>query len=305
MPDRSWQISEPRKLDFPGPLEELQIRVVNGTVNVVGTEADTARVEIAELHGPPLTVTLEGGQLVVAYPDLPWQGFLKWFDRKNRRRDVVVSVSVPAQVRLTVGVVGASAVVSGIRGRTEVRGVSGGVTLVGLRGEVYADTVTGGVEAQALTGPLRMHSVSGDLTVIDGRGADVDADSVSGDMILDLGSAGDGSAAPADAASVRLSTVSGAVAVRLPPSAGTSVHAGTHGGRLSSAFDELRVTGPAGAQQLTGTLGSGQGRLTASSVSGSVALLRRPPTDEFDGAEAPYAPGPRQPADAASLGKDI
>lgn len=288
MPDRSWQISEPRKLDFPAPLDELQIRIVNGTVNVVGTDEPTARVEIAELHGPPLTVTLDGGSLVVAYPDLPWRGFLKWLDRKGWRRDVVVSVSVPAHVRLTVGVVGASAVVSGIHGPTEIRGVSGGITLVGLRGEVYAETVTGAVEAQALRGPLRMHSVSGDLTVIDGRGADVEADSVSGDMILDLDADAD------DAAFVRLTTVSGAVAVRLPPSAGTSVHAGTHGGRLSSAFDELRLTGPTGARQLTGTLGSGQGRLSASSVSGSVALLRRPPADGYEGA-----------ADAASLGKDV
>ncbi|MCT2591815.1 DUF4097 domain-containing protein [Streptomyces sp. N2-109] len=289
---RSGQITEPSTLDFSAPVEELQIRVVNGTVNVVGTDEPTARVEIAELHGPPLSVTHVGGSLVVAYEDLPWQGFLKWLDGKSWRREVVVSVSVPAHVRLTVGVVGASAVVSGIRGRTDVRGVSGGITLVGLRGEVHAETVTGHVETQSLQGPLRLHTVSGEFTVIDGSGADIEAGSVSGDMILDL--------APADeAADISLTTVSGAVAVRLAHSADTRVRASTTGGRLSSAFGELRSEGPRGAKRLTGTLGAGSGRLTATSVSGAIALLCRPPAEEPAGFDD------EPPADAAFLRKDI
>ena len=43
-----------------------------------------------------------------------------------------------------------------------------------------ADTVSGNVEAQAVTGDLRFNSVSGDLTVVEGAGASVRADSVSG-----------------------------------------------------------------------------------------------------------------------------
>ncbi|WP_208875033.1 DUF4097 family beta strand repeat-containing protein [Streptomyces armeniacus] len=273
--DRSWQISEPRKLDFDGPIDELQVRIVNGTVNVVGTDDPTARLEISEVHGPPLCVQREGGRLVVAYEDLPWKGFLRWLDRKGWRRGVVVSLSVPHDVRLTVGVVGASAVVTGISGRTDVRGVSGDTTLVGLSGEVRAETVSGSVETQALEGTLRMNSVSGDLTVVDGGGSRIKADSVSGSMILDLHSSAQG-------ADISLNTVSGEVAVRLPDPADVEVVANTTSGALSSAFDELSIDGQWGAKRAVGVLGTGSGSLRATSVSGAVALLRRPPRDDLD-----------------------
>lgn len=272
----TWKVSEPQTLDFDGPgdrVDEVDVRIVNGAVNVVGTEEAGARVEIADVQGPPLTVRRDGGKLVVAYDDLPWKGFLKLIDRRGRQREAVVTVSVPADVRLSVGVVGASAVVSGVHGRTAVRCVAGATTLVSLSGDVRADTVSGGVEAQSLRGPLRMHSVSGDLTVVDGDGSSVRADTVSGDMILDLGAAGHGT-------DVALTTVSGEVAIRLPEPPDTVVAVGTAGGAVSSAFDELRVQSHWGPQGLAGTLGEGTGRLRVQSVSGSVALLRSPPRED-------------------------
>ncbi|MFC4493670.1 DUF4097 domain-containing protein [Streptomyces ovatisporus] len=277
--ESSWQISEAQTLDFDDPVENLQVRVVNGTVNVVGTAGPGARVEVGEVQGPPLVVTREGPSLVIAYEDVPWKGFLKWLDRKGWNRRAVVSVSVPAQVRLSVGVVGASAFVSGITGRTDIRGVSGDTTLVGLTGPVRADTVSGDIEAQGLTGKLDFNSVSGDLTLIDGHGSAVRADSVSGDMILDLDPAGTGRGEDVEGTGtgmdVGLATVSGSVAVRLPSPVHAVVEAGSASGGVSSAFEELKVEGMWGAQKATGTLGSGAGRLKADSVSGSIALLRR------------------------------
>ncbi|GAA1901057.1 DUF4097 family beta strand repeat-containing protein [Streptomyces sodiiphilus] len=285
----AWAVDEARTLDFDGrPVDELHVRLVNGTVNVVGTDAPAAageaggapaaRVEITEVHGAPVTVRYQDGRLTVGYDDLPWQGFLKWLDGKGWERSAVVSVSVPASVRLTVGVVGASAMVSGISGRTEVRGVTGGTTLVGLTGPARADTVSGDVEAQGLGGELRFGSVSGGLTVIDGRSPSVRADSMSGTMMLDL--------APSDTpADLRLSTVSGEVAVRLPDPADAVVSAGTAGGTVSSAFDELTATGQWAGKKLGGTLGAGRGRVQVTTVSGSVAVLRRPPGPD----EAPAA----------------
>jgi hypothetical protein len=271
--DSTWEITDSRTLDLDA-VDVLDVRIVNGTVNVVGTDDPTARIEVEVLHGPPLTVTRdEDGRVVVAYDDLPWKGFLKWLDRKGWNRQAVVTARVPADVRLGVGVVGASAVVSGIRGRTDVRGVSGDTTLAGLSGEVRADTVSGAVEAQGLSGPLRFHSVSGGLTVLCSAGGPIDGDSVSGDMIIDLDSWGPGT-------DIALNTVSGEVALRLPPTTHAHVDAGTAGGVVSSAFDELRVDGHWGAKRVSGTLGSGGGRLRAYTVSGAIALLRRPPVDE-------------------------
>ncbi|MFF4312230.1 DUF4097 family beta strand repeat-containing protein [Streptomyces sp. 900105755] len=292
MPKSEWSVAEPEKLDFDTPVSDLHVRIVNGTVNVVGTDEGSTRLEISQIEGPPLVVTQEGGTLTVAYEDLPWKGFLKWLDRKGWRRSAVVSLAVPADTRVEVGVVGAAAVVSGITGTSVVKGVTGDTTLVGLSGEVRADTVSGNLEAQAVTGNLRFNSVSGDLTVVEGSGSAVRADSVSGSMIIDLDPDG-----PTD---VRLTSVSGEIAIRLPHPADAEVEANTASGTISNAFDGLRVHGQWGAHKITGRLGAGTGKLRATTVSGSIALLRRPPKEDDDERAAWAAEPPRGPAEPAA-----
>ncbi|TGZ11385.1 hypothetical protein E5Z02_04970 [Streptomyces rhizosphaericola] len=276
-------VAEPQKLAFDDPVTALQVRVVGGTVNVVGTDEPGARLEVSAVEGPPLLVTYEDGRLTVAYEDLPWQDLLRWLDPGGRRRSAVVSLTVPAAASVEVGVVGAGAVVSGIEGRTDVRGITGDITLVGLSGAVRGDSVSGSLEAQGVTGDLRFHSVAGDLTVVDGAGASVRAESISGDMVLDV----EPSAAAADRPTdIRLTTVSGEIAIRLPHPADARVEANTASGAVSNAFEDLRVGGQWGAKKITGTLGAGTGTLKATTVSGSIALLRRPPAeDAVHGAE--------------------
>ncbi|GAA2400723.1 DUF4097 family beta strand repeat-containing protein [Streptomyces coeruleofuscus] len=267
-----WSVTEPRKLTFDEPVTELHVRLVNGTVNVVGTDEGSARLEVSEIEGPPLVVTQQDGTLTVAYEDLPWKGFLKWLDRKGWRRSAVVSLAVPASTRVQVGVVGAAAVISGMEGPAVVKGVTGDTALVALSGPVRADTVSGSVEAQDVTGDLRFNSVSGDLTVVEGSGSSVRADSVSGSMIVDLDPGG-----PTD---VRLTSVSGEIAIRLPDPADAEVEANTASGAISNAFGDLRVHGQWGAHKITGRLGAGNGKLRATTVSGSIALLRRPSRED-------------------------
>ncbi|WP_019889378.1 DUF4097 family beta strand repeat-containing protein [Streptomyces purpureus] len=267
-----WSVAEPKKLTFDDPVTALKVRVVKGTVNVVGTEDGSTRLEVSEIEGPPLTVTLDGSTLTVTYEDLSWSGFLDWI--KNRlplrdlRRRAVVTLAVPAGTDVEVGAVEAATMVSGIRGRTDVRGVNGDATLVALAGAVRAESIGGSVETQSVTGDLRFTSVSGSLTVVDGGGPSVRAESISGDMAVDLGAGG-----PAD---VRLTSVSGEVAIRLPHPADAQVEANTTSGSVSNAFDDLRVSGQWGAKKITGTLGAGTGTLKATTVTGSIALLRRP-----------------------------
>ncbi|MFF8408167.1 DUF4097 family beta strand repeat-containing protein [Streptomyces omiyaensis] len=295
-----WSVTEPVKLAPADPVTRLRIRVVGGAVNVVGTDESTARVEITEIEGPPLIVTQEGSTLTVTYEDLHWKGILGWIDgRAQRRRRAVVSVAVPAGAEVEVGAVSADTVVSGLRGRAEVRGVTGSTTLVGLSGPVRAETVSGAVEAQSVTGALRVGSVTGDVTVIEGSGSAVRAETVSGDMVLDLDPAPAG-APPAD---IRLTSVSGEVAVRLPHPADARVEASTTSGAVSNAFEDLRVGGEWGTKSITGTLGAGSGTLKATTVSGSIALLRRPePAEapESGSATRPSGPSPDSGTDAGS-----
>ncbi|MBL1095772.1 DUF4097 family beta strand repeat-containing protein [Streptomyces coffeae] len=274
-----WSISEPEKLTFDGPVSALNVRVVGGTVNVVGTDSGPARLELSALDGPPLTVTLEDGTLTVAYDDLPWKGLLKWLDRKGWNRSVHLTLTVPTATDVSIGVIGAAAVASGLAGRADLRGVSGDFTLVGLTGPVRADTVSGRVETQAVTGNLRFNSVSGDLTVVEGSGPCVRAESVSGNVVLDL-------APTTESARISLNTVSGEIAIRLPHPADAEVEASTASGAVSCAFEDLRVTGQWGAKRINGTLGTGSGRLSATTLSGAIALLRRPRTeDTTDGSQ--------------------
>ena len=276
MPVSTWAVAEPEKLTFEEPVTALKVRIVNGAVNVVATEEPTARLEISGIEGPPLVVTQDNGTLTVAYEDLPWKGLLRWLDPMNRNRRAVVSLAVPAGATVEVGVVGAAAVVSGIRGRTELRGITGDITLVGLSGAVRGETVSGNLEAQAVIGALRFQSVSGDLTVVDGTGSSVRAESVSGGMMLDLAP----SSSPENPTDLRLTSVSGEIAIRLPHPADAKVEANTTSGAVSNAFEDLRVSGQWGAKKIKGTLGAGTGTLKATTVSGSIALLRRPPAED-------------------------
>ncbi|MGW6687910.1 DUF4097 family beta strand repeat-containing protein [Streptomyces sp. NPDC054961] len=297
---KTWSVAEPQKLTFEEPVTEVRVRVVGGTVNVVAADEGPAYLEVAEVDGPPLHVVQEDGVLTVSYEDLPWngsQGFKKWFDskpwkawsasgsgRKAWERSATVTLAVPAATRVQLAAVSAAAFVSGIDGGTEIHGVSGGATLVGLSGRIKAHTVSGGVEAQSVTGELGFHSVSGDLTVLDGAAGTVRADSVSGDMLIDLALDGRPGQSPVD---IFLNSVSGQVAIRLPHPADARVEANTATGGVSNAFEDLRVSGQLGAKRITGTLGAGTGTLRATTVSGSIALLRRPAED---GPAAPAAP---------------
>ncbi|WP_129842427.1 hypothetical protein [Streptomyces sp. RFCAC02] len=271
-PSSEWSVTGPQSFDFDGkPVAELHIGLVGGAVNVVGTDTDTTRVEIAEVTGPPLRVRRRGGRLSVSYGDLSWKSFL---DKREYRgtRSAVVSVSVPAACRLTVGVVDATAVVSGLAGDTEVRAVTGDTTLVGPAGTVRVRTVSGDADVQGFGGELRFSSAAGDLTVLDGAGTALEAETVSGGMVVDL--------APRPAPSrVRLKSVTGEVAVRLPEGYGAEVSAESLLGALSSDVPGLAPSGW-GPKRLRGTIGRGGGSLRCVTVSGAVALLRRPDTHE-------------------------
>ncbi|SHK77016.1 DUF4097 family beta strand repeat-containing protein [Actinacidiphila paucisporea] len=265
-------VSEPGKFEFEDAIDTLCVRIVGGAVNVVGIDEGPTRMEVTELDGPPLKVERVGSALTVAYEDLSWKGLLKWHDRHGWRRRAVISLAVPAHTSVEVGVVGAGAVISGISGPTVVQGVNGDTTLVGLTGPVKANTVAGNVEAQSVSGDLRVNTVSGHLTVVEGSGSEVRADSVSGSMVLDLD--------PSAGADVRLTTVSGEIAIRIPEPGDADVDANTTSGRVSCAFEELQVTGQWGAKRITGRVGSGGARLRATTVSGAIALLRRPPLED-------------------------
>jgi DUF4097 and DUF4098 domain-containing protein YvlB len=174
---------------------------------------------------------------------------------------------VPRECPTQLGVVNASAVVSGINASTSVKSVSGKITLDGVTGAVDASTLSGDVEAQGLDGEVGFNSVSGDLTVADGMVEKLDAKTVSGRVTADV-DLNDGGA-------MRVGTISGEVAIRLPSEASTRVELRSTTGRVQCEFGGLTPSRGPGMTTLSGTLGSGAGRLQITTVSGRVTLLER------------------------------
>ncbi|MFD0570280.1 hypothetical protein ACFQ0T_14970 [Kitasatospora gansuensis] len=154
-----WTVNEPDRIILDEPVETLHVRVVAGAVNVVATDGP-ARLEVTELEGEPLQVTLENGVLTVTYQDLAWSELAdsvksvetvkSFFGGLRRKRRAVVSLSVPAGSEVRVGSVSADATVSGITGKVAVHGASGETTLAGLTGRTDVNTVTGDVNAESV-----------------------------------------------------------------------------------------------------------------------------------------------------------
>jgi hypothetical protein len=174
-------------------------------------------------------------------------------------------------------VVTASAIVSGISAATSVKSVSGGITLDGVTGAVDARTVSGDIEAQGLGGTIGFNSVSGDLTLADGSVDRLDAKTVSGRVTADIDLDQD--------AALRVATVSGPVAIRLPADARARVDLRSTTGQVLSEFPGLRHTQMPGANTLSGDLcpggdagrgpGAHPGVVRVSTMSGQVTLLQR------------------------------
>ena len=263
MPTSEWTIEVPTSLEFDD-VTELRVRLIGGSVAVLATTGKPS-LEVSSVEGDPLKVTYEDGVLTVAHQNLNWEGLLKWL--RPQRHAATVTVSVPRTSRAQVGVVSATAVMSGISTRASVKSVSGGITLDGVAGDVDANTVSGAVEAQGINGKLNFNTVSGDLTLAEGWLDRLDVNGVSGDVTADLDLDPLGG--------MQVTTVSGEVMLRLPAEADARVNLHSVSGDVRSEFAELRRSSAPASRSVSGSLGAGSGQVSVTTMSGRVMLLRR------------------------------
>ena len=263
MPTSEWTIEAPTNLEFD-EVTGLRVRLIAGSVAVLATTGKPS-LEVSSVEGDPLSVTYEDGVLTVAHENLNWEGLLKWL--RPQRHAATVTVSVPRKCQAQVGVVSATAVMSGISARASVKSVSGGITLDGVTGHVDANTVSGPVEAQGINGKLNFNTVSGDLTLADGWMERLDVNGVSGDVTADLDLDPLGG--------MQVTTVSGEVMLRLPAEADARVNLHSVSGDVRSEFAELRRSSAPASRSVSGSLGAGSGQVSVTTMSGRVMLLRR------------------------------
>ncbi|WP_433467726.1 DUF4097 family beta strand repeat-containing protein [Spirillospora sp. CA-128828] len=257
-----WTIDEPTTLDFDGVVA-LRVTLIAGSVSVLASD-ERPSMMIGDVQGPPLTITHEAGMLTVTHEKL-WEGMLSWLRTHNVR--AAITVTVPRDCPVTLNLVSADAVVTGMTSRTSIKSASGAVTLDAVAGAIDANTVTGAIEAQGLDGTVSFTSVSGDLSL---AGASIDrlaARAVSGRIAADIDLAGEGG--------VDVNTVSGEVALRVPGSTGAEVTLNSAAGRIETSFPELGRQERAVSRSVTGKIGDGSGRLAVNTVSGTITLLGR------------------------------
>ncbi len=145
-----WTVESPTTLDFDR-VAALRVRAIAGSVAVLSTD-DRPCLDIDHVSGQPLLVSHSDGVLTVSYEDLTWEGLLGWL--RPQRHSAAITVTVPTDCPVQLGVVTAGAIVSGIAAKTSVKSVSGNITLDGVTGTVDATTVSGDIEAQGIGGEV-------------------------------------------------------------------------------------------------------------------------------------------------------
>lgn len=268
MAEESWVVSGPQVIEVDD-VRSLRVQLVAGRVDVVAHDEPGARIEVHGVEGRPLEVSLSDGELRVGYQFtlVGWEGFLEKFRNFRDKDRADVSIAVPRDLPTKVGTVSAEGLVAGIRAPASVSTVSGSIVVDGTRGTLKANSVSGEVVVRDHTGDLSLNTVSGELAA-SGALTQVHANSVSGELALDVTSG---------RSSIEATTVSGDVTVRLPEGEGVHVTANAVSGRL--VVDGEDHSGSMPGRRVDLRTGDASSRVSASTVSGHVTLLRGAPAE--------------------------
>ncbi len=224
MTEENWTVTGPQTIDVDG-VRSLKLGIVKGRFDVVTHDEAITRIEVSEIAGDPLSVSLVDGRLEVRHQLHGPQG---WFRNlmgtvnNTSTNTIAISIALPAGVDVEAGTVGGDGMVSGVSGHIRLNTVSGSVLADGTRGELHVNTVSGEVIARNHDGVMTAKSVSGEVTA-SGRFKNIRANTVSGDLSFDLhGYTQDFGA----------NSVSGDLTIRLPHDVGVDIVAKTASGTV-------------------------------------------------------------------------
>ena len=261
MSQQKWLVDGPKTIEIDG-IRRLKVGLVAGLVDVIAHDEPVVRVEVHSVSGKDLRITAEGDRLEIDHAQLSWENWLDVFRNfapGAARADV--SILVPRETELKLGVVSASALVSGLRAAADLSTVSGDISTDGLVGALQVNGVSGELTVRNHEGRVSVHSVGGDVTAT-GPATSFSSDGVSGNVFLDLAGVPD---------SIKINTVSGDIAVRLGADVPTAYAVNTVGGKLQLDDASFRPRG-----RFTGKYRELDGRWTdlrVNSVSSDITVL--------------------------------
>ncbi len=266
-------------------VRKLKIGLVRGQIDVIAHDEPGARIEVHSVSVKDLRIEVTGDVVEIDHPQLRWDNFLEVFRNFGTGGPTAeISVAVPRDVALTLGVVSASALVSGLRTDAKLNTVSGDIIVDGLTGDLVVNAVSGDVQVRELVGSLSANSVSGDVAAT-GTIRKATVDTVSGAMLVD---------SVGDVNQIALNTVSGNATVRLDEGLPANFVVRSVSGRVQVDGVVRSGLGSGPTTNYSGSTGQLSGSFVdvrANSVSGDVTVLRR--------AGAPGAPAPDESATAS------
>lgn len=263
----NWAVTGPQTIDVDG-VRSIKLGIVRGRFDIVTHDEDVARIEVSEIQGDPLAVSLVNGRLEVRHQLHGPQGWFKnLMDSVNNssHNSVVISIALPAGAEVEAGTVRGDGMVSGVSGRTRLNTVSGSILADGTAGELSVNTVSGEVIARNHHGVLTAKSVSGEVTA-SGEFSNIRAHTVSGDLSFDLhGFTHDFGA----------NSVSGDVTIRLPYDVGVDIIAKSASGAV--VIDNQRYMMPGGTVQTIAGPDAQLMLVRTNSVSGKTSIFHGEP----------------------------
>lgn len=230
MAQEKWLVDGPKVIDLEN-IHRLKVGLVGGHVDIVGHDEPGVRVEVHSVVGRELLVQLDGDRLEIDHPQLRWDNWIDVFKNFGSKITAEVSVLVPRDVAVTLGVVSADALVAGLKADAQLNTVSGDLVADGLSGKLAVNSVSGEITVRDHTGHVGINTVSGDV-IASGAITKFDVDGVSSEVMLDATGIPD---------AVHVNTVSGAVTARFDPDAPASFTVQTVGGKLQLDAQSITV----------------------------------------------------------------
>ena len=295
---------ETRVIDIE-TVRSLKIGLVGGQIDVIAHDEPGARIEVHSVTIKDLRIEADGSSVEIDHPQLRWDNFLEVFRNFGTSGPKAeISVAVPRDVALTLGVVSASALVSGLQAGASLNTVSGDIIVDGLTGDLSVNAVSGDVQVRELVGALNANSVSGDVAAT-GVIRKATIDTVSGSVLVD---------STGEMLSVGLNPVSGTSTVRLDEGHPANYVIRSVSGRVQVDGVVRSGNGTGPTTNYSGSVGELSGSFAdvrAHSVSGDITVLRRaappvtdaaPPASVDAPASAPADAGPS--AEAAGVDEE-
>lgn len=262
MAQEKWLVDGPKTIDIESA-RSLKVGLIGGQIDIVAHDEPGVRVEVHSVHGKDLKVSVNGDSVEIDHPQLSWDNWLDVFKSWTSRASADVSVMVPRDIRVKLGVVSASALLSGINEDASLSTVSGDLVIDSVSGDLILNSVSGEITVRNHYGKIGANSVSGDITAA-GTLHRFASDSVSGSVMIDATEIPD---------EIKVNTVSGAVTIRLDADVPASYSLNTVGGKLQ--VGDNWITGVKG--RFAGKWGELDKRWTdlrVNTVGGDINVLR-------------------------------